>query len=51
MFTSLRHRITRAIAGGLNSNTQWIRYTARGFRPRGAIGLGIEDCVLVRLMN
>jgi len=34
ILTYLKHRITNAIAEGLNAKIQWIKYTARGFANR-----------------
>jgi transposase len=34
VITYLRHRITNAGSESLNSNIQWVKYTARGFRNR-----------------
>ncbi len=30
--TYIRHRITNAASESINSNIQWVKYTARGFR-------------------
>lgn len=34
VLTYLTHRITNAVAEGLNSKIQWIKYTARGYRNK-----------------
>lgn len=39
--TSLTHRITNAVAEGLNAKIQWIKFGARGFRNREAFTMAI----------
>ncbi len=53
ILTYLTHRITNAVTEGLNAKTQWIKYSARGYRNREAFkkaiyfhggGLDLELC-------
>jgi transposase len=37
----LNHRITNAVAEGLNAKIQWIKYSSRGFRDRERFKLAI----------
>ena len=34
IITYLRHRITNAASESINAKTQWVKYTARGFRNK-----------------